>query len=353
MGVALRWKKLKSGKESAYLDISKDGQRHYEFLKIYIPARGPKRKELKAIAERIRSEREIELMTEDYDYQPQSRRKANFIAFFQNFVVNYHKAGVRKFRYALKKFILYIESEHIPFSKLTPKLCQGFKEFLLDKNRSGLSGETPADYFKRFRTVLNQAVSDGYLSSNPAKNIRIKVDQGQLKKKVLSVEELTMLYRTHCGNPDVKKAFLFACYTGIGMAEIRELKWGDINDENQLTLNREKNDNPIKNFVPAFALNLLGEKKELDSNIFQLPSDTAIRKDIFNWVKRAGIDKKITFYCARHTFSILLLTYSNPNPKVLADLLGHSSLRYIHKYLNHTDELKKAAVEGLPSLSKD
>jgi hypothetical protein len=34
-----------------------------------------------------------------------------------------------------------------------------------------------------------------------------------LKKQVLDIEELQKLTSTRCGNPEIKRAFSFACYT--------------------------------------------------------------------------------------------------------------------------------------------
>lgn len=350
MGVVLRWRKLNGGKQSAFLDISVNGERFYEFLDIRVDPRNPDHKEMKELAQRIRAQRELQIMSDEYDYQPKSVRQANFIDFFQNYIDDYKKPGIRKFRYALGKFKLYIGGDRISFSKLTPQLCQGFKEFLLDPTRSGLSGETPADYFKRFRTVLNQAVNERIIRENPAKNIQISIDQGQLKKEVLTAEELAALYRAECGNQEVKRAFLFACLTGLGAAELKKLTWGSIKDGEMLVVKREKTQKPISSPLSPSALRLLGPTGNVNDFIFNLPSSVAIRKVIINWVQRAGIQKKISFYCARHTFAILLLTHSNANPKVLADLMGHSSLKYLGKYLNYTDELKKSAVMKLPGI---
>ena len=58
-----------------------------------------------------------------------------------------------------------------------------------------------------------------------------------------------------------------------------------------------------------------------------LPTDTVINKNLNVWVKRAGIDKKITFYCGRHTFGTLLLSEEGVNIETVADAMGHKNIR--------------------------
>jgi site-specific recombinase XerD len=75
-------------------------------------------------------------------------------------------------------------------------------------------------------------------------------------------------------------------------------------------------------------------------------SDNGINKCLRNWVKRAKIDKHITYYCSRHNFAVQLLSYS-ANLKTVADALGHSDTRNTIKYLNYIDNLKDEAVDNL------
>ena len=70
--VQLREKKLSSGKKSLYLDIYHNGEREYEFLKIYIKSNPQNRierqnnKDMLSLAEDIRSKREMELKHSEY-----------------------------------------------------------------------------------------------------------------------------------------------------------------------------------------------------------------------------------------------------------------------------------------------
>ena len=72
-------------------------------------------------------------------------------------------------------------------------------------------------------------------------------------------------------------------------------------------------------------------------------------KAIRRWVKRAGINKHISWHCARHSFAVNILN-NGANIKTVASLLGHSGLKHTEKYTRAIDSLKQEAINSLPEL---
>lgn len=72
-------------------------------------------------------------------------------------------------------------------------------------------------------------------------------------------------------------------------------------------------------------------------------------KALRRWVKQAGIDKHITWHCARHSFALNILN-NGANIKTVASLLGHSGIKTTEKYVRAVDALKQAAIDSLPGL---
>ena len=72
-------------------------------------------------------------------------------------------------------------------------------------------------------------------------------------------------------------------------------------------------------------------------------------KAVGHWVKRAGIDKHITWHCARHSFAVNILN-NGANIKTVASLLGHSCLKHTEKYTRAVDSLKEAAINSLSEI---
>lgn len=351
MAVKLRYRTLKSGKRTYYLDIHHNGKRWREFLKVTISPNDDVKNEKKKIIEKIRVNRELELLSEDTNHIPTHFRKLDFFVFTKDFLDHYRKQDGRMIEGSVKKFEIFLGTSTIPISKITPGIMEKFKDYLIYD--AGLSGETPHNYFTRFKKVLKAAKIKGYLKEMPTEHIRFKNPNKNdtIKKQVVDAEELQQLATTFCGNEEVKRAFLFACYTSLGLAEIRELKWSNIKNGRLITP-RKKTGEIINNRLNLTALKILGERKASSQYIFEIQSlsDSAINKNIKNWSKRANLDKHLTFYCARHTFACLLLM-NGANLKTVADAMGHSSTRSTLKYLNYVQKLQDEAIDKLPSLN--
>jgi len=347
MGVCIRFRKIKDNKKTYYLDIFHNGQRWVEFLKIHSSPSDPDRKEKKELLESIRSKRALELNCNDYQYIPQFKRTIDFIEYYQEYLNNYKKRDIRMIKYSLKKFKEFIGTDKIQVQKVDSALCERFKDYL--KYKANLTGETPHNYFSRFKKVVKQAYKEKVLSTNSAEDIRLKISgKSNLKKNILTKDELQLLALTPCGNEQVKRAFLFACYSGLGIAELRKLNKSHIRN-NKLRINREKTKEEIWNDLSPTALKILEQNNASEGNIFVLPSDTGVNKVLATWMKKASVDKRITFYCGRHTFASQLLL-NGANLKTVADLMGHTSTKHTVKYLNYVDSLKTEAIRSLPEI---
>lgn len=351
MSVILRWKLQASGNQTAYLDIHPPGgKRRKEALGIRIVKGDADARVKKRMAKTIRDRRSFEIMSNAHDLPDTRKQNKDVIAYMDQFLIRYTKAGRKKYIAAVTKFKNFLLDEHkvksLSFKQLTPLLCQDFYIHLCDK--SGLRGETPQDYFKRFKYIIKRAKQESLLTTLPTDNIRVRTPRNQLNKKILTIDELRILSQTSCVNSEVKRAFLFACFTGLGSKELRQLKWIHIEGE-LINTQRAKNGQQIINKLPPSAINQLGIRSHHEENVFTLPSETTLNKTLKKWVSSAGIEKHITFYCARHSYAVLLLS-NGVNLKTVADLMGHSDTKHTLKYLNYVNDLKDSAIESLPEL---
>ena len=101
------------------------------------------------------------------------------------------------------------------------------------------------------------------------------------------------------------------------------------------------------------ALELMGERKNADeeTRVFQgLKYSAYINVGLFEWIARAGIKKKITFHCARHTHACLLLE-NGTDIYTVSKMLGHRELKTTQIYTKIVDSKKIEAVKSLPKLN--
>ena len=86
-----------------------------------------------------------------------------------------------------------------------------------------------------------------------------------------------------------------------------------------------------------------------NTNIFNIPSQSQLGRVLRQWCKDAGIDKRVSFHTARHTFATLALT-QGVDLYTVSKLLGHKTIQATQIYAKIVDEKKKAAMEMLPMI---
>jgi site-specific recombinase XerD len=93
-----------------------------------------------------------------------------------------------------------------------------------------------------------------------------------------------------------------------------------------------------------------GEKKQDGKEIFEgLLYHNWMNTQLQNWITNAGIEKKITFHCARHSFATLQLSMDT-DIYTVSKLLGHKHLRTIEIYAKVVDKKKIEAANRIPEL---
>jgi site-specific recombinase XerD len=348
MPVTIYWRKYKSGNRSAFLLVNEDGKQQKIPINIHIK-KGDSVKEKKLLAEKIRYRHQVNNENKKHGFQPQYKKEVDFIKYFRAFLKEYPRKDVQKVRNSLAKFILFIKKEKFSISNLSPSLCEKFMLFL--QYDCGLSGDTPYSYWKKFKQVIKQAKREKVLKENPCEDIKFKnhsKGNNKLKKNILVMEELQTLYKTPC-NADTKKTFLFGCYTGLGYAEIKKIKWERVVNE-KLILYRSKNEEQVIIDLHPSARLLIGPNGAAKDKIFpNLISNSMIARHLKKWVARSGITKNISFYCCRHTFAVMLLS-NGADLLTVSRCLGHSDTKHTQKYLNYVDNLKAKAIASLPGL---
>lgn len=392
---------LSDGRDSLYLEFyfgydvveSKNGNtykkvnRSTERLGLYLwqaprtPMERQQNKETLEMAKRIRFERGQELLEHAEGYRLKKEREVNFLAWMWSYYEKYTKADKRHIKRAYNCFVDYLIDPKDTFTpkpdwtreereeaakekarrtyglklkpqQLTKEMMADFTEYLQRRFR----GEGAHTLYARFKKIVKAAVEADVLRKNPCTDVSIKVDNGSLKKDVLSIEEIQQLIATHYSgeNQDIRRAFIFCLYCGLRWCDVKDLTFANVDYSNRLLKFEQaktKGHSSASNVVIPLndgLLNLIG-KGERNAIIFPLPSHNMCLKALRHWTARAGIDKHITWHCARHSFAVNILN-NGANIKTVASLLGHSGLKHTEKYTRAVDSLKEAAINSLPEL---
>jgi integrase/recombinase XerD len=353
MSVTLR--KKENGKTtSLYLDIYHNGKRYKEYLKecklvkVSTPLDRQTNQEKMRLAKQIEIKRAHELQSTDYNVVPNFKNKIDILDFFQSFIDSYTKKDKRNVEAVFKLFKQFLSEQgitNLPANLFDENIAFKFSEYL----KNYCSGEGASSYFARFKKVLKQAVREKIILVSPANEITIKRDES-IKKDVLSIKEIQTLVNTPLSNKEVRNAFLFSCFTGLRWVDMAELKWKHLDLVNKLlTKTQTKTGVKVKVNLSDNALSFLPEKSKKEDFVYVLPSHTGALKTLRNWTSKAGIEKHITWHCARHSFATNLIYYKN-DVVTVSELLGHSSLKYTQRYTRVADEMKQNAVDSLPKM---
>ena len=250
-----------------------------------------------------------------------------------------------------------IYEHRIKPNQLTKDMMKDFVVYLESRSE----GEGARSIYQRFKKVVTYAVEHGVMSNNPCNGVSIKVDGQRLRKDVLSLSEIDQLINTHYRyeNPQVRNAFIFCLYTGLRFCDVKTLTYGNVDYQNKmLNFEQHKTKGHSQNSGVIIPLNdgllsLIGSPKTDNINeelIFELPTYESCCKSVKRWVKRAGINKHISWHCARHSFATNILD-NGANIVTVANLLGHSGLKHTEKYLRAIDDRKREAINSLPELN--
>lgn len=359
INIRLRGKKLASRKISLYLDYyigytkTEDNniktKRKTEYLKIYLfdapksPEERQKNKENLDLALNIRNKRESERLHNPEGFISPQKKNVNFFDFCQSYEDNYKKGDIRMIKGAIRLFKVHTGENFLKPKQIDPQLITTFKDFLLRK----FNGETPYSYFARFKKILRAAVEDGQFQKSPAEGISCPKPDG-ISKAILMPNEVVKLSQTECGNPEIKRAFLFSLMTGLRYDDVSKLKFKHIQN-NQVWRLQGKTDKRVYIDLNESAIRIIGERGDSEENIFKLPTLTSCLKTLKTWSEKAGIDKNITWHSARHSVGTMLLM-NGSDIITVKNILGHTKLEHTQKYTHVVDELKKKAVEGLPNI---
>lgn len=367
MGITLGRKSLRNGRLSLYLDYCFNGKRQRQYLGIILDSptdkhtRATNRAKLQ-LAQVLRSQREIEYLKERYPFRmtempfrlPQTAGNGiDFFSYAEEYLAQYHQKDIRLVRGAftqLRKFHTGV----LLLDNITPRFCNAFLDYL----QRNLNGNSPVNYFKKFKMCLSACVESGLILQNPASGIRLH-QYNDVTKEILSEKELTQLALTPCRSPEVKRAFLFSCMSGLRWCDVKLLCYRNIDfAQKRITLIQKKvaghsSRSVLHLNLNASALYLLKVQSGLsEERVFRLPSHSYCLRMLNEWTRKAGIRKHISFHCARHTF-ITNLMASGANIKTAASLAGHSSTRHTEKYIHIIDTQKQQAVDNLPPLPFD
>ena len=295
--------------------------------------------------------------TETAQAEQKERLQQDFIEYFGKVTAKRHTNNSKSILINWQRAVEFLKQfagDTLLFAQINNRIAEEFKRFLLSApcggNKSGtISHNTASTYFSIFKAALKQAFVDGYLTVDISAKIK-GIQEQESRREYLSVEELNTLAATPCERDVLKRAALFSALTGLRHCDIQKLRWKEISiDGNQASLHFTQQKTKGVEYTPISgqALQLCGEPEKPEQFVFEdLPDPSWISHPLKQWIEAAGIKKKITFHCFRHTYATLQLS-SGTDIYTVSKMLGHTNVKTTQIYAKVVDEKKNKAAQAI------
>ena len=275
-----------------------------------------------------------------------------------------------------RKFMDCNNISEIFIGDMTENLVRDFIAWGLERGRKTVTIEK---YLETVCKICRQATADGLLPKESLQAIaditldKCIDDNTHRKIKYLSTNETSELVKLgyKLANPKqyaVLDMFLFAYYAcGMRISDIITLRWCDI-DLNKKELDKIQVKTRGRNIIPltdealeilrrwqgqheVFVFGLLPDDFNLmDEEMLRTRRNSItsfINKSLEIIAKKAGLDKKVSFHMARHSWAVAALE-QGMSISMISSLLGHTSTTITEKvYAEFRQEAKAEAVRNL------
>jgi integrase/recombinase XerD len=279
---------------------------------------------------------------------------------------------------SLKKF-----KGDVSFHLITTSYLIEYENWL--RNRE-LSKATVGIYLRPLRAIFNEAIADGLIKREkcyPFGKRKYRIPTGKNRKKALELSDIEKIFfykcKSHLPNEQIAKDYWLFSYFGNGInpKDIANLKYKNYDGE-FITFERAKTEHTLRNEPKVITIFVTDEMKQIierlgnkdkSPNNYMFPilekGLTPLRQYelianfvgvINDWMKRIkndlGIEKKVTTYVARHSFSTVLKR-SGASTEYIQEALGHTDIKTTESYLDSFDrETKKHFAFNLTSFKR-
>ena len=259
----------------------------------------------------------------------------------------------------LCEFVKDKGEKDIPVITITEGLFEEYR-FFLKKQR--LAAATINRYLCWLSRLMYRAVSQRLIRCNPFENT--KYEKTEQKIRFLQKNDVTKLMVLKVNEKEAEQArlmFIFACFTGLAVADMEHLQYGHIQTaaDGQKYIRKERQKTKVEFIVPLHpiaeviikhckaeqerngGIQSVKEKGEsetrTDSLVFPRDYSRSVMSAKLSIVGRAcGIRERLSYHMAWHTFGTMSLSAGVPIESI-AKMMGHASIASTQIYAQVTD----------------
>lgn len=253
----------------------------------------------------------------------------------------------------------FTENKDYDFNSLGLDFIRMYEMYLLERK---CAATTRSVYFRTFRTLWKNAIRDKVCpeTNYPFKDFNFaKYNNPRTKKRAITKEQIDKVAELDLSSDqdtliNSRNYFLFSFYCrGLNFTDLASLKWENIKD-GELNYIRSKTKEGFSFQLHTSAVKIIEYYKHIEGNsdagyIFPIlykrhHSEKSIRdrklkilkrvnKDLKELATKAGIEKNITTYVARHSYATVLRR-NRISKEIIGQSLGHENTKTTDIYLD-------------------
>lgn len=244
----------------------------------------------------------------------------------------------------LTRFLsLRLRLSDIPFSVLDRSFVDKFDLYLRTECR--LAPRSIILNMSRLHTVVNKALAAGIITADPFAGY--EPPRPERKQRYLTRKELKRLMTTPLPLSRlylVRDLFLFSCYAGISYGDMCRLTTTNLETAEDGTVwikaVREKTGVEFEIPLLDLPLHIIDKYRDTTSGGKLLPmyGNSELNKGLKQLAAACGIDRKLTFHMARHTYATEIALSHGVPMETVSRMLGHSRVDTTQIYAQVTDD---------------
>ena len=240
----------------------------------------------------------------------------------------------------------------IALAELEQSFIEQFHVYL--KTERALKLTSICRYLDCLINVVKVSFNDGIMPRNPFASYRY--NEPTPERAFLNEAEILTLQHAALRTKKqriIRDLFLFSCFTGICYADMKSLVWKqfeqDAHGDWWVTGNRCKTDTQyVVKLLPA-ALSILERCRDDGAErVFSfIPHLNTVDRSLKRIAVLCGIEKKLTFHTARHTYATTICLMNGVSLETLSKMLGHKRITTTQTYAKVTQPMVDREVEML------
>jgi len=262
------------------------------------------------------------------------------------------KATLKRYETVKKHVISFLQFQFpksdLPLEELEENFITNFELFLRSERKDArgslkkCANNSAVKYIRNFRKIIKMVVKAKWLKHDPFTAYDGKVRESS--RPFLTPDEIELIRNKKIDVPRlevIRDIFCFSIFTGYAYSDVKKLTYNDIHrhidGELWIFTDRQKTKveenvlllDPAIQLIEKYRSHPVCLKKGV---LFPVPSNQRVNTYLKELADICGIQKKLTFHTARHSFATSIMLANDIPMETLMTAIGHTRIKQTQHY---------------------